>query len=168
MNKKILCIGIIVIAALISLTAVSAGLFNWGDNGEVQDVSIKKPTHRANVIPANYDGKAPLESTPVTMEFVPYKNIDNYKKIKIVNGETKYKNGTVNKWKNTDLTLDVTWQKTGTDPSGMLVKNNLYILKYKHTYKIPQEIEDIDTISGDIIAETTTGDIFLTHLDEKF
>ena len=32
MNKKIIYIGIIVIAALISLTAVSAGLFNWGDN----------------------------------------------------------------------------------------------------------------------------------------
>ena len=168
MNKKILCIGFIVIAVIISLTAVSAGLFNWGDNGEVQDVSIKKPTHRANVIPANYDGKAPLESTPVTIEFVPYKNIDNYKKIKIVNGETKYKNGTADKWKNNDLKLTVEWKKSGTDPNGILLKDNLYLLQYKQSYKSRKDIDNIDSISGDIIAETTTGDIFLTHLDKKF
>ncbi len=168
MNKKILCIGIIVIAALISLTAVSAGLFNWGDNGEVQDVSIKKPS-LSNVVPQpTKDGKIPLQSTPVTIEFVPYINIDNYKNIKLINGETKYKNGTADKWKNNDLKLTVEWKKSGTDPNGILLKDNLYLLQYKQSYKSRKDIDNIDSISGDIIAETTTGDIFLTHLDKKF
>lgn len=42
MNKKILCIGFVVIAVLISLSAVSGGLFDT-NNGEVQDVFIKNP-----------------------------------------------------------------------------------------------------------------------------
>lgn len=118
MNKKILCIGFVVIAVLISLSAVSGGLFDT-NNGEVQDVFIKKPSSSSSLTTHAPDrnGNKPLPSTPVTIEFVPYNNIDNYKNIKIVNGETKYKNGTTEKWKNTDLELTVEWKKTGTDPN---------------------------------------------------
>ena len=167
MNKKILCIGFIVIAVIISLSAVSGGLFDR-DNGEVQDVFIKKLSGGYTTPLPDKNGNKPLPSTPVTIEFVPYINIDNYKNIKLVNGETKYKNGTTDKCKNDDWKLTVDWKKSGTDPNGILFKDNLYLLEYKQSYKNRKDIDNIDSISGDIIAETTTGDIFLTHLDEKF
>lgn len=167
MNKKILCIGFIVIAVLISLSAVSGGLFD-SNIGEVQDISLSKPTTTDYMVAGQGTNRVMDTYSKVSMEFVPYEDIDNYKDIKIINGKVKYKNGTTKDWKDSECKLGIEYRNSGVDPQGFLLKNNLYTLHFTWIYKNLNDAKNIDSFSGDIVADTTTNhNLFLTHFDKK-